>query len=159
MIGTQENPIELLGMPVKFCAFCGCYGEFCHDRRYGEFCLKNAFAYLFNSTKLNNLAENWTGSSKEAVISVFKRTYNDDRKRDLEKRFGYLMSNWVDLPKCMVKNSLKKALGLNFNPSLIHGLKVKNEEGYKKYCKAKGEYQAQSLRLQIISSHFETLKK
>ena len=140
MIGTQSNPIELLGKPVKFCAACGCYGHYCHDRGYRHSCVRAVFAYVHNSTKLGNFVENWTSCSEEAIVSVFKRTYNERRKGDLESRFDYHCPDWKDLPKCMTKNSLEKALGLNFNPGLIHGLKMKNEEGYKKYCKARGEY-------------------
>lgn len=46
----------------------------------------------------------------------------------------------MNVPKFMEKNFLEQAIGINFNPNLIHDLKLKNEEGYQRYCRAKANY-------------------
>ena len=141
-VGTKANPVKLVGKKVKFCALCRSQGKFCHEKRYRDFCLKAVYSHLKNSTKTTSHAENWTACSKETIVGVFTFAYNYKRKGDLEDRFGYFNCNWMNLPKCMEKNSLEQAIGINFNPGLIHTLKLKNEEGYKRYCMAKADYSA-----------------
>ena len=142
-IGTRSHPIiKLLGKPVVFCALCGNYGKFCHDKRYGRYCIKAVYAYLHNTTKVETFGEDWTAYSSESVIAVFKKAYNEKRKCDLEDRFGYYNPNWVELPTCLSRFSLQEATDIKYNPMLIKELKIKNEEGYQKFCNAKGQYNA-----------------
>ena len=140
--GTQTDPIELLGKPVVYCALCGCQGPYCHDVRYGRDCIKAVYAHLNNSTKNECFGEGFTGCSKETITDVFVGKYNTKRQGDLEYRFQFHNPNWMTLPECMKKNSLKKALSIMYNQSLVESLKAENEEGYQRFCIAKSHYSA-----------------
>ena len=138
--GTKSDPIELLAPEVNYCGLCGNIGKYCHNICYGEFCICAVYTFLHNNTKSQCFGENWTGCSKETITGVFKRAYNDDRRSDLKKQFGFFNSTYMSLPECMKEGSLKKATGIMYDSALVKELKEKNEEGYQRFCVAKSHY-------------------
>ena len=140
--GTKSNPIELFGKPTTYCALCGCKGKFCHENRYGRQCLKAVYSFLHNSTKSQCFSEDWTGCCKDSIVGVYKRAYNERRKADLQFRFGFENPNWMSVPECMKRKSLKQAITIMYDPILVLELKKENEEGYQKFCLAKSHYEA-----------------
>ena len=132
----------LLEKPVVFCALCGNQGEYCHNTRYGRDCIKAVYAYLHNSTKVECFGEGFTGCSKETITDIFVGKYNTKRQGDLEYRFNFHNTNWMTLPECMKRKSLKQATSIMYNPELIESLKEENERGYQRFCVAKSHYRA-----------------
>lgn len=129
-VGTKEDPIKILGKPVVFCALCGNQGPFCHNIRYGCDCLKAVYAYLHNSTKVKCFGEGFTGCSKETITDIFVGKYNTKHQSDLEERFNFHNTNWMTLPECMKRKSLKQAIGIMHNLSLVEPFKAENKQGY-----------------------------
>ena len=117
----------------SFCPSCGNIYDYCHEKRYGKYCMKAVWKYVGD---MRDIIPN------ETVENIFTKAYNDVRRADVELRHGYFISDWMKLPNCVKNKSLKDALTIGNNNRMENFLTVTDSRGKRSYCDAKNQRRA-----------------
>ena len=84
--------------PSKFCRQCKQLNSYCHRVVYQDFIKKRIFADYMNQIKKPSFNE-----IKEAM----KEAYNEKRRVEYHKEFGFVDKEKADLPECLMSYSYK----------------------------------------------------
>lgn len=131
----NDDDQEVVQNPRTICLYCNNKLEFCHNKQYSKYCIKAAYSYL-QCNDHGLLA----GFSPARMESVFTTAYNEIRRSDMYRRYGYYNPDTLKVPKCMELTSMQVAVDLGYNSQVWDKLEEENEEGKNAFLIAKRDH-------------------